>query len=150
MTTAFRNSLLIGALACLPACGGGGGGGGGDSTRPAIIGAAFVGAGPGPTAGETLILFLSEDVALAAGADLDDLIGVVHVKAVHLVPVAGRSTTRVVDLMAPILAVPEARDLDELLVDLREGGQQLAAVIDEHGGTAGIITLEDVLEEILY
>lgn len=74
MTTAFRNSLLIGALACLTTCGGGGGGGG-DSTRPVIIGAAFVGPGPGPgpTAGDTLILFLSEDVALAAGADLDDL-----------------------------------------------------------------------------
>ena len=74
MTTAFRNSLLIGALACLTTCGGGGGGGG-DSTRPTIIGAAFVllGAGPGPTAGDELILFLSEDVALAAGADLDDL-----------------------------------------------------------------------------
>ena len=51
--------------------------------------------------------------------------------------------------MAPVLAVPEARALDDLLVDLREGGQQLAVVIDEHGGTAGIITLEDVLEEIV-
>lgn len=80
---------------------------------------------------------------------LDDLVGVVHVKAVHGVPVDERATTHVVDLMAPVLAVPEARDLDELLVDLREGGQQLAVVIDEHGGTAGIITLEDVLEELV-
>lgn len=80
---------------------------------------------------------------------LDDLVGVVHVKSVHGVPVDERSTTHVVDLMAPVLAVPEARDLDELLVDLREGGQQLAVVVDEHGGTAGIITLEDVLEELV-
>jgi CBS domain containing-hemolysin-like protein len=83
------------------------------------------------------------------GDGLDDLVGVVHVKAVHGVPADERSTTQVVDLMAPLLAVPEARDLDELLVELREGGQHLAAVIDEHGGTAGIITLEDILEELV-
>lgn len=81
--------------------------------------------------------------------DLDDLVGVVHVKSVHSVPIDARAETRVVELMAPVLAVPEARDLDELLVDLREGGQQLAVVIDEHGGTAGIITLEDILEELV-
>lgn len=83
------------------------------------------------------------------GDDLDDLLGVVHVKAVHAIPIEARTNTRVVALMAPVLAVPEARDLDDLLVDLREGGQQLAVVIDEHGGTAGIITLEDVLEELV-
>ncbi len=83
------------------------------------------------------------------GEGLDDLIGVVHVKSVHGVAIDARADTRVVDLMAPVLAVPEARDLDELLVDLREGGQQLAVVIDEHGGTAGIISLEDVLEELV-
>jgi CBS domain containing-hemolysin-like protein len=65
------------------------------------------------------------------------------------VPIDERSDTRVVELMAPVLAVPETRDLDDLLVDLREGGQQLAVVIDEHGGTAGIISLEDVLEELV-
>lgn len=80
---------------------------------------------------------------------LDDLVGVVHVKSVHAVPIDARSDTRVVELMAPVLAVPETRDLDDLLVDLREGGQQLAVVIDEHGGTAGIISLEDVLEELV-
>lgn len=83
------------------------------------------------------------------GEDLDDLVGVVHVKSVHAIPIEARTNTRVVALMAPVLAVPEARDLDDLLVDLREGGQQLAVVIDEHGGTAGIITLEDVLEELV-
>jgi len=83
------------------------------------------------------------------GDGLDDLVGVVHVKSVHQVAVDARAETHVVELMAPVLAVPETRDLDELLVDLREGGQQLAVVIDEHGGTAGIITLEDILEELV-
>lgn len=83
------------------------------------------------------------------GDGLDDVVGVVHVKSVHTVAPNDRETTQVVALMAPVLAVPEARALDDLLVDLREGGQQLAVVIDEHGGTAGIITLEDVLEEIV-
>lgn len=83
------------------------------------------------------------------GDGLDDVIGVVHVKSVHSIAVEDRPHTAVTDLMVAVLAVPEARALDDLLADLREGGQQLAVVIDEHGGTAGIITLEDVLEEIV-
>lgn len=83
------------------------------------------------------------------GAGLDDVVGVVHVKSVHTIAVAQRPHTQVVELMGSVLAIPEARGLDDLLGDLREGGQQLAIVIDEHGGTAGIITLEDVLEEIV-
>jgi len=81
--------------------------------------------------------------------DLDTIVGVVHVKSVHSVPVELRGVTTIDQVMAPVLAVPETKDLDELLVDLRERGGQLAVVIDEHGGTAGIITLEDILEEIV-
>ena len=80
---------------------------------------------------------------------LDDVVGVVHVKSVYEVPVDDRTATPVSALMAPAPAVPESRDLDDLLDDLRVGAGQLAVVIDEHGGTAGIITLEDVLEEIV-
>ena len=60
-----------------------------------------------------------------AGEDLDDVLGVVHVKSVHGVPVEDRATTLVTELMTPVPAVPESRDLDELLVDLRQGGNQL-------------------------
>ena len=80
---------------------------------------------------------------------IDDVSGVVHVKSLFAVPVQDRSSTPVRELMMPVPAVPESRDLDEILEDLRSGAGQLAVVIDEHGGTAGIITLEDVLEEIV-
>ena len=83
------------------------------------------------------------------GADLDDVRGVVHVKDVYRVPFAERASTSVEEIMAPAFVVPETRDLADLLVDLRRMGTHLAVVVDEHGGTAGIITLEDVLEEIV-
>ena len=83
------------------------------------------------------------------GEGLDDIVGVVHVKSMYRRPVAARASTPVAELMAPVPAVPESRDLGELMAELRSGAGQLAVVIDEHGGTAGIITLEDVLEEIV-
>jgi CBS domain containing-hemolysin-like protein len=83
------------------------------------------------------------------GADLDDVHGVVHVKDVYSVPFDDRPTTPVTELMVTPFVVPETRDLASLLVDLRHMGTHLAVVVDEHGGTAGIITLEDVLEEIV-
>ena len=83
------------------------------------------------------------------GADLDDVRGVVHVKDVYGVPYEQRGTHSVEQLMVPAFVVPETRDLADLLADLRRVGSHLAIVVDEHGGTAGIITLEDVLEEIV-
>jgi CBS domain containing-hemolysin-like protein len=83
------------------------------------------------------------------GADLDDVHGVVHVKDVYRVPYEARATELVSNLMVPAFVVPETRDLADLLADLRRVGSHLAIVVDEHGGTAGIITLEDVLEEIV-
>ena len=83
------------------------------------------------------------------GADLDDVRGVVHVKDVYRVPFPARATTLVRDIASPAFVVPETRGLGDLLVDLRGRGSHLALVVDEHGGTAGIITLEDVLEELV-
>jgi CBS domain containing-hemolysin-like protein len=83
------------------------------------------------------------------GGDLDDVRGVVHVKEVHRVPFDERGTTLVGAIMAEPFVVPETRDLGALLADLRRVGSHLAIVVDEHGGTAGIITLEDILEEIV-
>ena len=83
------------------------------------------------------------------GADLDDVRGVVHVQAALGLPRGERAVATVATLMVDALVVPETRDLDDLLGDLRGNGAHLAVVVDEYGGTAGIITLEDVLEEIV-
>ena len=81
--------------------------------------------------------------------DLDDIIGVVHVKSVYRLSPGERRTTHVSEIMRDVLAVPETRKLEEILSDMRRCRTQMAVVIDEHGATSGIITLEDLLEEIL-
>jgi CBS domain containing-hemolysin-like protein len=83
------------------------------------------------------------------GVDLDDIVGVVHIKSLYGRPAAERGLVPVADLMHEVLAVPETRELEYVLADMRVRRNQLAVVVDEHGGTAGIITLEDILEEIL-
>ncbi|WP_104480295.1 hemolysin family protein [Actinokineospora auranticolor] len=83
------------------------------------------------------------------GGDLDDVRGVVHVKQVFGVPAAQRATTRVASLARPVPSVPETLDGDVLLERLRGSGLQVALVVDEYGGTAGLVTLEDLIEEIV-
>jgi CBS domain containing-hemolysin-like protein len=82
------------------------------------------------------------------GTDLDDVVGVVHVKDVYRVPFEERTSATVGSVMSQPFFVPESRELSSVLRDLREGSH-LAVVVDEYGGTAGILTLEDVLEEIV-
>ena len=82
--------------------------------------------------------------------DLDDIVGVVLVKTVHgLAPSTPRRPPRSSELMTEVVVVPETRSLQGVLADLRGARSHLAVVVDEYGGTAGIITLEDVLEEIV-
>ncbi len=83
------------------------------------------------------------------GADSDDVIGVVHIKALYAVAHEHRAETLVTDLMTEPVFIPESLDLDHLLHAVRESRNHLAIVVDEHGGTEGIITLEDILEEIV-
>jgi CBS domain containing-hemolysin-like protein len=81
--------------------------------------------------------------------DLDDVTGIVHVKQVFQVPAAERAATRVAALARPVLTVPESLDGDTLLERLRGTSLQVALVVDEYGGTAGLVTLEDLVEEIV-
>jgi CBS domain containing-hemolysin-like protein len=81
--------------------------------------------------------------------DLDDIVGIAHVKDGYRVPASRRDKAPVTRAIRPAMAVPESRDLESLLVEMRRQRQHLAIVLDEYGGTAGIITLEDLLEEIV-
>ncbi|MCG3754671.1 MULTISPECIES: hemolysin family protein [Amycolatopsis] len=81
--------------------------------------------------------------------DLDDVQGAVHVKQAFAVPAADRATTRIRSAMRPVPTVPESLPGDDLLNRLRDSRYQLAIVVDEYGGTAGLVTLEDVVEEII-
>jgi CBS domain containing-hemolysin-like protein len=83
------------------------------------------------------------------GGDLDEIRGVVHVKQVFGVPHAMRATTKAASLARPVPTVPETLDGDVLLDRLRGSGLQVAVVVDEYGGTAGLVTLEDLIEEIV-
>ncbi|MBU8859534.1 MULTISPECIES: hemolysin family protein [unclassified Micromonospora] len=80
---------------------------------------------------------------------VDDLIGVVGIADVLGVPPAQRATTRVDAVAVPPLLVPETLPLPTVLDRLRSGHRQLACVVDEYGGFAGVITLEDLAEELV-
>ncbi|MGH3887196.1 MAG: hemolysin family protein [Pseudonocardiaceae bacterium] len=83
------------------------------------------------------------------GSDLDDVRGVVHVKQAFAVPTDQRAVTPAGALASPAPTVPSSLDGDALLDRLRGQGLQVAIVVDEYGGTAGIVTLEDLVEEIV-
>jgi CBS domain containing-hemolysin-like protein len=79
----------------------------------------------------------------------DTIVGSVHVKQAVAVPRGERTSTHVREVMVRATVVPESLRLDPLLSLLRGEGFQMAIVSDEYGGTAGVVTLEDVVEEIV-
>lgn len=81
--------------------------------------------------------------------DVDDVVGFVHVKQAVAVPRERRAKVPVSALQTDALRVPETMNLETLLGELRGRGYQMAVVVDEYGGTSGIATLEDLVEEIV-
>ncbi len=80
---------------------------------------------------------------------IDDVVGLVHVKQAVAVPREKRADVPVSALQSEALRVPETMKLDVLLGELRGRGYQMAVVVDEYGGTAGVATLEDLVEELV-
>ncbi|HWR84831.1 MAG TPA: hemolysin family protein [Rhodoglobus sp.] len=80
---------------------------------------------------------------------IDDVVGLVHVKQAVAVPHEKRTEVPVSALQTDALRVPETMKLDTLLAELRGRGYQMAVVVDEYGGTAGVATLEDLVEELV-
>ena len=82
------------------------------------------------------------------GSSTDDVVGFLHVRDL-LDPAVYVSTRRVEDVTRRVLMLPDTRDLLAAMTDMRREGVHLAVVVDEYGGTAGIVTLEDLVEEIV-
>ncbi|OBA90349.1 hypothetical protein A5662_23265 [Mycobacteriaceae bacterium 1482268.1] len=81
--------------------------------------------------------------------DLDETIGLVHVKQVFEVPPEDRPRTGLAGLATPVPVVPSTLDGDDVMAEIRASGLQTVLVADEYGGTAGMVTMEDLIEEIV-
>ena len=93
------------------------------------------------TSGHTRIPIYEENV--------DNIIGVVHAKDLLPVLRAGNQLFDMREVMRPAYFIPETKDVNELLAEFKKGNVQMAIVRDEYGGTAGLVTVEDLLEEIV-
>ena len=81
--------------------------------------------------------------------DLDHIVGIVHFKDLIPTVLDGQTDVPVIDFAHEPLYVPETKDLFPLLSEMQTNRQQIAIVVDEYGGTDGLITVEDIVEEIV-
>lgn len=79
----------------------------------------------------------------------DEIRGILHIKKAIAVPKPKRSVLTAATIVSDMVRVPESVNLDTLITDLRAAPFQMALVVDEYGGTAGVVTLEDLVEEIV-
>lgn len=80
--------------------------------------------------------------------DIDEIIGIIHTK--DIIPILTQGSQLVVrDIMRKPYFVPETKMINELMAELQQKRMQIAVVLDEFGGTAGIVTLEDIMEELV-
>ncbi|MFC4852171.1 hemolysin family protein [Actinophytocola glycyrrhizae] len=83
------------------------------------------------------------------GTDVDDVVGIVHLRDVLALAQEDLATTAVRDVARPAVMVPESLPLPAVLARLRAAGEQFGCVVDEYGGLAGVITVEDIAEELV-
>jgi CBS domain containing-hemolysin-like protein len=97
------------------------------------------------------------EAALAAGYSripveqdgIDDIIGIAYAKDLVRAERSGKAGHRVRDAMRPAKFIPESKEVSDLLREMQEEKFHMAIVVDEYGGTAGVVTLEDLLEELV-
>jgi len=81
--------------------------------------------------------------------NIDQMVGFVHVRDMFELGDEQRAKRKVRDIMRPIRPVPETKPVNDLLREMQEEGTHMAVVVDEYGSTAGIVTMEDMVEEIV-
>lgn len=97
------------------------------------------------------------EVAIAAGYSripvyeqgIDDIVGIAYVKDIMRASRDGRSEVAVRELVRPAHFVPETKRVSELMREMQRGKFHMAIVVDEYGGTSGLVTLEDLIEELV-
>ena len=83
------------------------------------------------------------------GTGIDDIIGIAYTKDLVRAERTGRGELPVREVMRPAKFIPESKEVSDLLREMQEEKFHMAIVVDEYGGTAGLITLEDLLEELV-
>lgn len=81
--------------------------------------------------------------------DYDEILGMVHVKDIIRAIANGRTADPLTQFMSPAIFVPESMLISDLLREMKQKKVHTAIAVDEYGGTAGIVTLEDILEELV-
>jgi CBS domain containing-hemolysin-like protein len=102
---------------------------------------------------QAMLLFLRSGFSRipVVGESVDDVLGVIYLKDVVRRSQGGEDSdeTTVAELMRPATFVPESKPVDDLLSEMQAARTHLVIVVDEYGGTAGLVTIEDILEEIV-
>jgi len=80
---------------------------------------------------------------------IDNIIGLIYIKDLLELLLEERSNINIEEFVKPIYFIPEGKPINQLLSEMKERKEHMAVVVDEYGGTAGLITIEDLLEEIV-
>jgi putative hemolysin len=97
---------------------------------------------------EMMIQFRHSRIPIYRG-DIDHIIGIAYIRQLMAEYVKGRESDPITGLINPVLFIPETKPVSKLLKELQERGDHTAIVIDEYGGVAGLVTIEDLVEEIV-